>query len=129
MRLHFVLAQHFSSQSTFIMDSQFKLFSLNRKLYKSMGLLASPSSPSCRSKILNIFLFISTVLLFITTSAYFLFEANTADDRGVTFFISMANLFTMINIVSTALQIDKILLLINNYEQFITKSSLCTQKS
>lgn len=87
-----------------------------------MGFDNRSSSQPCRLK--NLLLSISTVQLFISSSAFFLFEAQTADEYGISFFVSLTILSMMANILSVAWNIDKILMLIGKYEKFLEKSKI-----
>lgn len=115
------IRSHFSLPVTTIMAGRIKLFSTFQKLHESMSLKAT--SPKYLINPKNIFLSISTVQLFITSSAYFFFGAKTTDEHAISFFISITILSVVINVSTIALKYtDEILTLIGKYEQFIEKS-------
>lgn len=120
------MASHFSWSLTVAMAGVIRLFPTIKKIYKTMG-LPIRTSQSCWSEyfIVNakiLFFSISTVQLFLTSSAYVLFEAKTADEHGISFFIVITIFAVAACIVTTAWKIDKILTLIGKYEEFIEKS-------
>lgn len=70
----------------------------------------------------SLFFLISTMLLFITTAAYFLFEAKTVDECGMSFYVSISVSIFTVYTSKIAWNMDKISMLIQNYEEFIDKS-------
>lgn len=110
---------------TVAMSCVVKLFITQRKLYKTLG-FDIYQSQLCQSKCLSsaksLFFLISSLQLFISTTAFFLYEAQTADEYGMSFYISITILAVAINATSVAWQIDKIFILMRNYEEFIDKS-------
>lgn len=110
----------FSLSRTVVMAGVIELFCTIKSFYKSMGLY--PNHKKCLISAKNIFLSISIIQLFITSSAYLLFQAKTSDEYGISFYISITLLSVMVNISNTAWKIDKILTLIGKYEKFIENS-------
>lgn len=111
-----------------------KLFNTQQKFYKTLGFDIFLSQ-SCHSKCLAsakiLFFLISSTQLFISTTAYFLFQAQTADEYEISFYISITIFITMINISTIAWKIRKFLTIIERYEDFIDKSqfSICLLNS
>lgn len=70
----------------------------------------------------SLFFRISTMLLFISTAAYFLFEAQTADECGLSFYVSITVMTVTVYTSKIAWKLNKIFKLIRNYEEFIDKS-------
>ena len=107
------------------MAGAFNFFITIQEFYKSMGLdTRSPQTYFSKRLVFtkSLFLFSFTVQLFISSSAYLLFEARTADELGISFYISITILSVMINTVSVAWRIDEIFVLIGKYEEFVEKS-------
>lgn len=102
-----------------------KLFNTQQKFYKTLGFDIFLSQ-SCHSKCLAsakiLFFLISSTQLFISTTAYFLFQAQTADEYEISFYISITIFITVINISTIAWKIRKFLTIIERYEDFIDKS-------
>lgn len=111
-----------------------KLFNTQQKFYKTLGFDIFLSQ-SCHSKCLAsakiLFFLISSTQLFISTTAYFLFQAQTADEYEISFYISITIFITVINISTIAWKIRKFLTIIERYEDFIDKSqfSICLLNS
>lgn len=97
-----------------------QLFQIVQNFYKTIGLNLPTQLSSLNGKQ---FLFIIIPAPFIISSvAFFLFEAQTADEYGTSFYMSISVLGSAINISNIAWEIDKILTLIGKYEKFIDKS-------
>ena len=108
-----------------VMSSVIKLFHTLKIFYKKIGLSVLPSQlhqPTCSLNLLNICLLISPIPLYISSTAFYLFEAETADENGTSFYISVTIFAIAINISIIASKMTKILALIEKYEEFITKS-------
>lgn len=110
---------------TVVMSTVVKLFDTQQKLYKTLG-FDIYQSQSCHSKCLisikSLFFLISSLQLFISTTAFFLFEARTVDEYGMSFYISITIFSVSINITTIAWKMDEIFVLLRNYEEFIDKS-------
>lgn len=78
-----------------------KIFSLNKFIGKFCLLFAFP------------------VQLLTSSAAFFLFEAQAADDYGISFYMFSSALSCVIHTLNVAWKMDKILTLLGNYEQFI----------
>lgn len=117
---------HLSSILTVAMStSVVKLFNTQRKLYKTLGLYIHRSQlwhSTGLATAKSLFFLISAVQFFITTTAFFLFEAQTINEYGMSFYISITILAVAINTTTIAWQIDQISRLMRNYEEFIDKS-------
>lgn len=117
---------HISSILIVVMSScVIKLFNNQQELYKTLGFIIYQSKSwhsKSLSSVKSLFFLISTMSLFISTTAFFLCEAQTADEYGISFCISLTVLVTMVNVSIVAWNIDKILMLIRNYETFIDES-------
>lgn len=107
------------------MTGRIDLFHNVQIFFKTMGFNNNPSQsyhqknfPSAKSW----FLLIASVQLFLSSLAFFLFEARTTDEYGISFFMSITILSVTINILTVAWKIDKILKLIAKNEEFLEKS-------
>lgn len=114
-----------------VMSSVVKLFDTQQKLYKTLG-FDIYQSQSCHSKcsisIKSLFFLISSMQLFISTTAFFLFEARTVDEYGMSFYISITIFSVSINITTIAWKMDEIFVLLRNYGEFIDKSQFLFEK-
>lgn len=105
------------------MAGPIKLFQTVQKLNKTMGLNISHERQTSSAKLIrNLFFIASITQLFISSTAFFLFEAQTADDYGISFYVLLTTLCVVINFVTVAWRTDKISMLIECYEKFIGKS-------
>lgn len=100
-----------------------KLFNTYQKFYETLGFdIFESCCTKCLISAKSVFHLIASMQLFISTTAFFLFEAQTADEHGISFYISITILVTTVNISTVAWKMDEILMLIRNYEEFIDKS-------
>lgn len=108
-----------------------KLFQTLRKLYKTKGLdirhqLHTPKNlfQFITAAQLTRFLFfiIPITQLFISSTAFFLVKAQTPDEYGTSFYVSLTTLCVIINFLIIAWRMVEILDLIIGYEKFIEKS-------
>lgn len=108
------------------MSSVIKLFNTLKKHYKIFGLDISPSQSSHEAKFTfhatNIFQLISPVPLYVSSTAFFFFKAQTPDENGTSFYVSITLLTIAINIVVFEWKMPKIMELIERYEEFIANS-------
>lgn len=116
------------------MASPIKLFHTFQKFYKTMGLdTDGVSNQSRRSKNLlgsikstklwkNLFFIISTLQLSISSTTLFLIDAQTADQYGLTFYVSITTFCALVNYLAITFKLNEISMLITKYEQFISKS-------
>lgn len=106
------------------MPNAIKLFHLLQKFYKSLGLDIQPNrlDLKCSLNLKNIFIFIFPMHLFISSVAFFLFKAQTADEYSVSFFVSITTFFATMNFLTIARKMANILMLIGKYEAFIENS-------
>lgn len=116
----------YSSSILFVvMSGIIKLFHTLKIFYKTIGVYISQSESSQLEysfNAINVFLLISPIPLYISSTAYFLFKAQTPDENGTSFYISITILAIAINISNIVWKMAKILTLINRYEEFISKS-------
>lgn len=94
------------------MSSVVKLFHTVKKFYTIIGSLSAS----------NVFRLSSFVAAYISVTAFFFFEAQTADENGTSFYVSISLLVIAINTSITIANMAIILELIENYEEFIAKS-------
>lgn len=110
---------------TVVMSSVVKLFITQRKLYKTLGIDIYQSQIWRSMRSINgrsLLFLISALQFYISTTAFLVFEAQTADEYGMTFYISITIVSVAINAITIAWQMDKIFILMRNYEEFIDKS-------
>lgn len=107
------------------MASTMKLFRTLQKFYAVMGLVINPSQSS-REKYLigakKIFFSFSIAQMFISSTAFFLYEAKTYTSAvAISFMTSITAMTVAVCIFNTAWKMDKILLSITKCEKFIEK--------
>lgn len=103
-----------------------KLFQTVQNFYRTNGFHILPTQSQHQSSMcpLNGKMFLLLFFpaqLFILSAAFFLFEAQTADENGLSFYMSISVLASTINVLNVVWKIDKILTLIDRYEEFIDK--------
>lgn len=59
--------------------------------------------------------------LFISSVAFILIQAQTVDEYGVSFYMTLAVLVSTINISNTAWKVDQMSTLLDKYEEFVDK--------
>lgn len=116
---------------TVIMAGSIKLFQSVQKFNKTMGLDILHQRQFSKNHlqfnlsaklIKSLFFILSTMQLFISSTAFFLIKAQTSADYGISFYVSLTTFCVLINFVTVAWRMDNILTLINRYEKFIGKS-------
>lgn len=103
--------------------NRIKLFQFIRKICQKIGaypLQPNQSRYSINSK--NWFHILCLNQFFISTTAYFFFEANSMVEYGMTFLISTANFVVSSCFLMAFLQKEKISNSVGNWEGFIEKS-------
>lgn len=110
---------------TVVMSSVVKLFITQLKFYKTLGFNISQSelwhsTGSISAK--SLFFLIVALQYYITTAVFFLFEAQTADECEMSFYVSITVLVAIVYTSKIAMNINKISELIRNYEEFVDKS-------
>lgn len=104
---------------TVAMPGAMELFNTQRKFYETLGFAIHPN---CRISAKYLIFLISSIQLFISTTAFFLFEARTAVEYGMSFYISITIVVSMVNISTIGWKMEEVLALIRNYEEFIENS-------
>lgn len=94
------------------MSSVVKLFYTLKTFYKIIGSLNG----------INAFRLTTFVAAYISTTAFFFFEAQTTDENGTSFYVSISMLAIAIDISITQSKMANIFELIGKYEEFIANS-------
>lgn len=104
------------------MTSAIELFNSLQLFYKTLGLDIHDSSHLCQQTNLpnarSLFLLISSLQLFLSPLAFFLFKARTAEFTS--FYISITIICVVVNITTVAYETSK---LIGKYEEIIEKQN------
>lgn len=106
------------------MANQTKLFHSLRQLYQTLGIYPSEASQTYRFEWKTIFFVASTGLLFITSFAFFLFEAETVDDYGTSFYTSVSQCTQTSNIFIMIWRMPIIVELLKKFERLTELSKL-----
>lgn len=104
------------------MAEQSELFYSLRQLYKTLDIYPSKTNQTYRFKWKTIFFVFPIILMFITSFAFFLWEAETVDDYGTSFYGSMTQLSQTHNILMIIWQMPTILELFRKFENLIESS-------
>lgn len=104
------------------MATSIKLFQSVRKFYQNIGIYPSQPNQNCSPNAKNILIFSSLILLGILSSAFFLFQAKSIGEYGFSFYTSISELNIAVVVTLLALEMPKLLNLIDGMEQFITRS-------
>lgn len=94
-----------------------ELFRTIRNFYFWIGINLSQSN-----QIIKIFTFSSLTIAFILIADFFLFEAKSVVEYGLSFYILSTVLFVLLNLLLTVLEMPNTLKLIERFEQFIEMS-------
>lgn len=114
--------EEISLLTPFAMVTSLKLFQSVRQFYLDMGLYPSQSNGNCVPNARNSFILLSMILFCITSSAFFLFEAKSIAEYGISFYMSLSEMEMTCFFLIIAWKMPKILELIDGMEQFIAKS-------
>lgn len=105
------------------MSTPVKLFQFLQKSYEAIGFYPSPAGQNCcllNSK--NLFIFLSIFQLFLSSLAFFYFEAASTFEYGASFYASITELFSVTILLINLSKMANILTLIHNLEEFIASS-------
>lgn len=111
-----------SSKLVVIMARPIKLFCFNQKLFQKIGILRLQSNQNNSFNLKKWLFLFSVIQLSIVFGGFFLFKANTLDERGLTFYVGLSAICFTFYYISSILQIDNILKLIENFEELIGNS-------
>lgn len=101
-----------------------QLFQSLRKFIRMLGI--HPSQPNQRYSfsLKSVAIFMTLILLFASSTAYFLFKAETIPEYAQCFYMSATALCITINFLTLCLEMRNILKLIEKYEEFIQKGEI-----
>lgn len=106
------------------MAVEIKLFQSVRKLYQTIGLDPFQSNPTPPNKCDHRIYFIafSIMQMFISSTAFLAFKAETIQDFATSFYASITQLYMLVNFFSLVIQMGAISKLTEISEKFIEKS-------
>lgn len=105
------------------MDVKFKLFQSLGKSYQTIGLdLIQSNAPPKASNQRRIFIVFSMTQMFISSTAFLAFKANTVQEYAISFYASITELFLLVTFFALVTEMDDIVGLNKIFEEFITKS-------
>lgn len=105
-----------------------KLFQSIQKFYHTIGFKhSSKSHSSCNCR--NLFALFAITQLFITSTAFFLLEANSLQEYSTSFYGSITELDCLVYFATNFFKLRNILKLIENYDKFIEKSKKKQKKA
>lgn len=102
-----------------------KVFQYVRKSYQAIGLDPIQSNPT--PLVLNervFFIAISILQMFISSTAFLIFEAGTVQEFTSSFYTSITNLFLLVNFLALATKTGDTSKVIEAFEEFIEKSEV-----
>lgn len=105
------------------MAKSVELFKFLQKSYQTIGFYPSQTGQiGCSFNLKNLFILLSILQLFLSSLAFFLFEAHSLFDYGTSFYTSITNLFSLIILAIILWKMTDILMLIEKFEEYIEKS-------
>lgn len=107
------------------MAGKTKLFHSLRQLYQMLGIYSSETNQNFLFNWKIVFIASSMILFFIGSFAFFLWEAETVDDYGSSFYTSISQLCTTNYYLILVWRMPAILELFKNFEDFIESSKSC----
>lgn len=106
-----------------VMASTIQLFQTVRELYQTMEIWESqPKRIPSWLNLINFFYFLFIILMIITSTAYFLFSAQSAQEYSDTFYVAITTTTFIFGIFISIFQIANIATLIQNFDAFIQQS-------
>lgn len=99
-----------------------ELFRSLRRMYQILGIYSPETNQTHLFSGKIIFFAASIILMFITSITFFLWEAETMDDYGTSFYGSMTQLSSAHNFVIVVWRMPLILKLLKGFEDFIETS-------
>lgn len=96
-----------------------KLFRNVRKLFRLLGIYPPAKHHQQPLNMKNCLNLTFLMLVFVSSFAYFLFKADSVDEYGQTFFVSISCLQFLLYFIVIFSKMKKILKFIKNFEKFI----------
>ena len=103
------------------------LFNMVQKNFKTIGIYPSQSRGICLCNSRYLFLVFSFIQMIFSSLAYLIFQADTADQYGISFYVTITILTQFFQFVIITQKMPKILNLIEDYKAFVLKSKLNVQ--
>lgn len=100
----------------------FKLFWSLRRFYQLVGLQPKRNSRVCLMNWRNVFISFIIMAMFLSTTSFFLFEANSIQNMGISWYISITELLIAIIWWTLIHQISNLFRLIEAVDKSIEKS-------
>lgn len=100
------------------------LFRLIRSFFQAMGIHLSEPNQKFSFNAKNVLISSSIALFFISSTAFFLFEANSIDEYGLSFYGSATELAVFVTFQINIFYMAKILRIFEKFEKLIEKSSV-----
>lgn len=100
-----------------------KLFQFNQEFYKILEIFPNQNQPDqrCSFTMKNLFVIAGMILFFCSLTAFFLFEAKSAEEHAYSFFISTSVLTCIAQMFSVIWKLPKMFKSFEEFEQFIEK--------
>lgn len=101
------------------------IFQFYLKSCQWIGLYPSSQlNPKRRFNCRNISLLLSALAMGLSTTAYFIFKADSIQNRGISFYVSDSSIFVVSSYLSLIFKMTEIFDLIAKFKEFIEKSEL-----
>lgn len=100
------------------------LFHSLRQLYQRLNMYSPETNRTHPFSWKIVFAVSSILILFITSVAFFLWEAETLDEYGTSFYSSVTQLSTAFYFIVVVWRMPTILNLLKNFDEFIESSEL-----
>lgn len=103
-----------------------KLFRLVRNICRLIGIHPSSQRNSkCRRfNYRNLSALFSMTAISLSTTAFFIFKADTIQNLGITFFVSVSGFIAVIGYLSFIYKMNNVFSLFKEFDKFIAKSKL-----
>ena len=105
-----------------IMAHTVKLFRLTQSYFQTLGICPKKPNQKYSFNLTTCFILLSMIVIALSTSAFFLLEAETVEDYVHTSYISLTEFGLLIFIIINIWKMRKTLQLITDYEKFIRRS-------
>lgn len=103
------------------MDGKIKLFQFVQNGYQIMGIYPSQSNRNVLLNAKNVYFSLTMIEMIISSMAFFVFQAESIEEFGQSFFVSITILYALVGLLITIWKIPNILMLIEHFDEFVGK--------
>lgn len=106
------------------MAAAIRFFQFNRKLYERVGICPRPNTWFGSYNLRNSMMLLCLSMMLMASTAFLLFQANSMQEYGAAFYVSVSELANIVCIMVTIPKMASIFSLMEKCEEFVEKGQL-----